>query len=113
MSPQVFAQMTIQQQEHVIKVFETKVEAQIKETDALLVFRDHAPQEVARVAGWIPEGDPNGNELSPHQRALYEATEQYFEAKHSQALMDLEELQLTVKALKSFQSPIVGATRFR
>jgi len=97
--------MTIQQQQHVIKVFETKLETKTKETEALLIFRNQASGIVML---WLASTMPIKSVAE-----LQNAAEQYFAAKHSQALMDLEELQLTLKALKSMQSPIVGATRFR
>jgi len=40
---------------------------------------------------------------------LKEAAEQYFSAKHAQASIELEQLQLQVAALKSLQSPILPA----
>ncbi len=115
MSPQQFQSLTIQQQEKVISVTQSRLENKTKEVDALFMFSVHAPAAVYMLVAGTPEADDVISEPSEPTPAaqLKTATEQYFEAKHSQALMELEELQLTVKALKQMQSPIVGASSFR
>jgi hypothetical protein len=99
MSPQP----TKQQLEHALSNIRKRVDAKKLECHALAAFRDHAGLAVADLiqdCGLIPE----------HCHALQDATGNFFTAKLHTALVDLEELELNLRAYSQMSSGIVGAT---
>lgn len=97
------ARLSIQQLEHAIQVYEKRVQAKKLEIDSYAKFRDHAPEAMEGIARMFI-GDLG---IQGSQAALRDATENLFTAKVNQAILDLEELELMVKALKQQRSGIV------
>ena len=99
MSPQMFQSMTTEQREKVVSVAQAQADLKSQEVDALQVFVEIGSVAAGRVFGSDEDS----------QRLLQNAVKSYFVAKHAQSMIELEQIQLTLTALKSWQSPIVGA----
>jgi hypothetical protein len=102
MSPQ----LTIQQLEHAISNIEKRVEAKKLEVEAFAELRDCAQAVLADLLDAIePPIDPP----EFHNRTRLALTN-LFAAKHATAMIDLEELELNLKAMRQMRSGIVGAS---
>jgi hypothetical protein len=91
--------LSVQQLEHASQVYEKRVQAKKLEIDSYSKFRDYAPITISMLMGEY--ADPNERET------FRQATENFFTAKVQQGILDLEELELQVKALKQARSGIV------
>jgi hypothetical protein len=101
MSPQ----LTIQQLEHAIANIEKRVEAKKLEVEACAELRDCAQAVLADLLDAIkPPIDPP----EFHNRTRLALTT-LFAAKHATAMIDLEELELNLKAMRQMRSGVVGA----
>ena len=111
MTPQLFQSMSTSQQEKIIEVCQKQVDTKRMEVDALAAFREHMPIFIVLLLLGAIHKVPADRltDLDTTTAQLKVATEQYFQAKHSQVLLELEQLELSLKAIKSMQSPIVGA----
>lgn len=89
-------QLSVQQLEHAIKVFKARVSAKKLEIHSYSQFKDNAPVAAIQLLG----ADPLG-------QGMHDAVENFFTAKMNQALLDLEELELQVKALRQARSGII------
>jgi hypothetical protein len=92
MSPQ----LTTQQLLHAIANLEKRVAAKKLEAHSLAKLRDFAPDLVA--------------DLTMKGVLLHDPIENLCTAKLNQALIDLEEFELALKAYKQMSTGIVGAT---
>lgn len=104
-------QLSVQQLEHAIKNLQRRVDAKKLEVHSYKQFSDSLPSAVAQLLGMKdPSEDEEPaasmSEVMRRFRLLQEATENFFTAKLNQALIDLEELELTLKAYKQMSSPI-------
>lgn len=102
--------LTAQQLAHAINVYERRVKAKKLEIDSYAKFRDHARGQIGALLGEreCEAGIETGAILlSPSQRSLCDAVENLCAAKVEQGILDLEELELQVKALKQAQSGLV------
>lgn len=88
--------LTAQQLAHAIAQFEKRVEAKRMEAEALDDFSTYIPAAAASAPDFT------------WKTVLTSIAERYFKAKHTQALIDLEILELQLRALKAQQSGIVG-----
>jgi hypothetical protein len=95
-------QLSVQQLEHAIKNLQRRVDAKKLEAHSYAQFRDHAPAAL----GHLLTGFDGAVKGDPPSEYLHDATENLFTAKLNQALIDLEELELTLKAYKQMSSPI-------
>jgi hypothetical protein len=104
MSPQ----LTIQQLEHAIAVYEKRVEAKKLEIDSYAALRDCAQAVLADLldSAWEPAIGPP--EFYGRTRL---ALTNLFSSKHTVATLDLEDLELNVKAMRQMRSGVVGASR--
>jgi hypothetical protein len=94
--------LSIQQLEHAIQVYEKRVQAKKLEIDSYAKFRDHAPEAFTMILGHVQS---NMDLLAVEH--LFNATKNLFTAKVNQGILDLEELELQVKALHQARSGIV------
>jgi hypothetical protein len=100
MSPQ----LTAQQLEHAIDVWEKRVVAKKLEIDAYEQFRDHAPAVISLLIR-------NRDEITDSVLAWIEAIGvNYVTAKHTVATLDLEEMELNLKAMRQMRSGVVAAS---
>ncbi len=103
-------QLSVQQLEHAIKNLQRRVDAKKLEAHSYAKFRDYAPTALGHLCEKLAgvDGDPAVREgrADPPSEYLHDATENFFTAKLNQALIDLEELELTLKAYKQMSSPI-------
>jgi hypothetical protein len=83
-------QLSVQQLEHAIKNLQKRVDAKKLEAHSYSQFRDYA----------------SGN-FTPDEATLRDATNNYLTAKLNQALIDLEELELQLKAVKQMSSGVI------
>jgi hypothetical protein len=104
MSPQ----LTVQQLEHAISNIEKRVEAKKIEARSFEVFRDNILYVLGIFTKGLGQG-PAMDETLTHLEHLQAAAELFCSAKHATALIDLEELELNLKAYKHARSGIVGA----
>ncbi len=111
MSPQ----LTIQQLEHAITNIDKRVEAKKLEIHSYAEWRDHAPAAFGTLSFMLPPVASSEQEsvfaaMSRSLAALREATVNLFTAKLNTALIDLEELELNLKAMRQMRSGVVGAS---
>jgi hypothetical protein len=104
MSPQ----LTKQQLEHAIENLQKRVDAKKLECDSYAKFHSYSGDAVRWFARLMYSLDPGGFESEPE--ILGEATTNLFTAKLNLGLIELEELELTLRAYKQMSSGIVGAT---
>jgi hypothetical protein len=97
MSPQ----LTVQQLEHAIAVYERRVEAKKLEIESYSLLSVH----VAAINILLDTDVAADESLS----MIKHAAVNLFTAKHTVATIELEELELTVRALRQQRSGIVGA----
>ena len=98
-------QLTVQQLEHAIANIEKRVEAKKLEVEALKTFLAYLP---APLGAWYDR--TTGLATPANQDAVENAAENFFTAKLNTALIDLEELELNLKAMRQMRSGVVGAT---
>ncbi len=102
MSPQ----LTIQQLEHVIEVYDKRVGAKKLELESYAEFRDTGQAVLADLMDLVYNDGVGPPDFVGRLRA---ALQTFFSAKYTVASIELEELELTVKALRQQRSGIVGA----
>jgi hypothetical protein len=100
MSPQ----LTAQQLDHAISNIAKRVEAKKLEVEALKTFLAYLP---APLGAWYER--TTGLATPANQDAVEDAAENFFTAKLNTALIDLEELELNLKAMRQMRSGVVGA----
>jgi hypothetical protein len=101
MSPQ----LTVQQLEHAIANIQKRVEAKRLEVEACAELRDCAQAVLADLLDHTVSA-----EREYHGRARL-ALANLFAAKHAAATIDLEELELNLRAYQQMRSGVVGASR--
>ena len=111
MSPQ----LSKQQWEHAISNLQRRVNAKKLECHALATFRDHSPAIFGALSMLMPaDADAQDSRLlramTDSMSLLREATINLATAKLNTALVDLEELELNLRAYSQMSSGIVGAT---
>jgi hypothetical protein len=89
--------LSVQQLEHAIQVYEKRVQAKKLEIHAYSQFREGAADYASLFS----------NEDTPEYTRIQETVVNLGTAKVEQGLLDLEELELQVKALKQARSGIV------
>jgi len=92
MSPQ----LSTQQLEHAIGNLEKLLSAKKLEIYSLSAFKENAPVAVIQLLG----ADPLG-------QSLRDATENFFASKLNRALIELEEMEMQMKALRHMRSGVV------
>jgi hypothetical protein len=102
-------QLSVQQLEHAIKNLQKRVDAKKLEAHSYGLFRDHAPAALEHLCEKFIDEDPAIKKglADPPGEYLHDATENLFTAKLNQALIDLEELELQLKAVKQMSSGIL------
>jgi hypothetical protein len=99
-------QLTTQQLEHAISAYQKRVEAKRLEVESFAGLRDTAQAVVADLMDLtIPQGDA----APDYQDRLRLSLVNLFSAKYTVASLDLEEMELQLKALRQMSSGVVGA----
>ncbi len=111
MSPQ----LTKQQLEHAISNIRKRVDAKKLECHALAKLRDHSPAVFGALSMVLPadeksQASPVIEAISGSLESVREASVNLLTAKLNTALVDLEELELNLRAYSQMSSGIVGAT---
>jgi hypothetical protein len=113
MSPQ----LTIQQLEHAISVYEKRVEAKKLEVDSYALLRDHSPAAFGAFSMMLPTDASDAVEaqvldaMSHSLGIMRHAIVNLFATKHTVATLDLEDLELNLKGMRQMRSGVVGASR--
>jgi hypothetical protein len=94
-------QLSVQQMEHATRNLEKRVKAKTLECVSLDQMRKVADTFLDAIF------DPRDKEK---QQPVQDAVHNFLTAKMNYALVDLEELELTLRAYKQMSSPIVGAS---
>jgi hypothetical protein len=97
-------QLTKQQLEHAIENLQKRVDAKKLECASYSAFKQHAPAALGEL---LPRDTAT---VAVRLSELQDATENLFTAWRDQSLIELEELELTLRAYKQMSSGIVGAT---
>jgi hypothetical protein len=105
------SQLTAQQLDHAISNIEKRVAAKKLEMSACERCRDNAPSLIVAVSmSFRGEGQATDDILTALE-ILQGASADLFAAKHATATIDLEELELNLKAYQQMRSGVVGASR--
>ena len=97
MSP---SQLTVQQLEHVTKVWQEKVAAKKLAIQSLLSFQQHAPELCSLLFG-MPASEGST------QFKIIVAADQFLDAKIQEHRYDLADLELQLKAIQQQRSGII------
>jgi len=105
-------QLSVQQLEHAIKNLQRRVDAKKLEAHSYKELSDHSPSAFGTLSMILPadasaQDDSMLIAMAQSLGKLREATVNLFTAKLNQALIDLEELELQLKAVKQMSSGIV------
>ena len=98
MSPQ----LTAQQLEHAIANIEKRIKAKTLECAALQQMQGAAVDAIGKLFNFRDE---------EKQQPCLDAAHNFLTAKFNTALIDLEELELNLKAMRQMRSGVVGASR--
>jgi hypothetical protein len=94
-------QLTIQQLEHAIRNIEKRVQAKTLECAALQQMQAAAVDVIGKLFNFRDQ---------EKQQPVQDAAHNFLTAKFNNALVDLEELELNLKAMRQMRSGVVGAS---
>jgi hypothetical protein len=101
-------QLSVQQLEHAIKNLQRRVDAKKLECHSLDNLRQHAPISILAVLAKELKGEGSTTDATLNGlEKTRESAENLLTAKLNQALIDLDELELQLKAVKQMSSGIL------